>query len=224
MIVNEFGDVGIDGQLTTPTAETVIEINNGCICCKVRGDLIAALGQLVGIGPFVRSRRDRDERARRSGAGHPVVRARRSAARTLRARRHRDGGGRPPLADAARRMTRRASRSRLPMCCCSTRSISWRASGIDLRRDRDPPPQSARPHSSHPRLRGRAREVLDVGRVRSQESARRSIPALLDEHEHEHDDRHRLRRDPLDAAPGRREVNRWLNKLVAATRPRPPAH
>ena len=50
VIVNEFGDVGIDGQLTMPTAETVIEINNGCVCCKVRGDLIAALGQLLTSG------------------------------------------------------------------------------------------------------------------------------------------------------------------------------
>jgi G3E family GTPase len=47
VIVNEFGDVGIDGQLTTSAAETMIEINNGCVCCKVRGDLIAALGQLL---------------------------------------------------------------------------------------------------------------------------------------------------------------------------------
>jgi G3E family GTPase len=47
VIVNEFGDVGIDGQLTTSTAETIIEINNGCICCKVRGDLVAALGELL---------------------------------------------------------------------------------------------------------------------------------------------------------------------------------
>jgi G3E family GTPase len=50
VIVNEFGDVGIDGQLTTSTAETVIEINNGCVCCKVRGDLIAALRDLVASG------------------------------------------------------------------------------------------------------------------------------------------------------------------------------
>ncbi len=50
VIVNEFGDAGIDGQLTLSTAETVIEINNGCICCKVRGDLIAALNQLVESG------------------------------------------------------------------------------------------------------------------------------------------------------------------------------
>ena len=50
VIVNEFGEAGIDGQLTLPTAETVIEINNGCICCKVRGDLITALGDLLASG------------------------------------------------------------------------------------------------------------------------------------------------------------------------------
>src|SRR6201995_5709997 len=50
VIVNEFGEAGIDGQLTLPTAETVIEINNCCICCKVRGDLIAALGDLLASG------------------------------------------------------------------------------------------------------------------------------------------------------------------------------
>jgi G3E family GTPase len=34
VIVNEFGDVGIDGQLTTPTAETVIEINKGAYAAR----------------------------------------------------------------------------------------------------------------------------------------------------------------------------------------------
>jgi G3E family GTPase len=50
VIVNEFGDVGIDGQLMTPTVEKVIEINNGCICCKVRGDLVVALRELLTSG------------------------------------------------------------------------------------------------------------------------------------------------------------------------------
>jgi G3E family GTPase len=50
VIVNEFGEVGIDGQLITPTAETIIELNNGCVCCTVRGDLIAALRRLLGSG------------------------------------------------------------------------------------------------------------------------------------------------------------------------------
>lgn len=50
VIVNEFGEVGIDGQLVTPTAETIIELNNGCVCCTVRGDLIEALGRLLASG------------------------------------------------------------------------------------------------------------------------------------------------------------------------------
>jgi G3E family GTPase len=41
VVVNEFGEVGIDGQLVAPTAETIIELNNGCVCCTVRGDLIS---------------------------------------------------------------------------------------------------------------------------------------------------------------------------------------
>src|SRR5258707_15759333 len=44
VIVNEFGEVGIDGQLVTPTAETIIELNNGCVCCTGRRDEIAAHG------------------------------------------------------------------------------------------------------------------------------------------------------------------------------------
>ncbi|MBP2295483.1 CobW family GTP-binding protein [Azospirillum rugosum] len=59
VIVNEFGELGIDGQLVTATDETVIELNNGCVCCIVRGDLIAALtrlidGDLGGDRPFDR--------------------------------------------------------------------------------------------------------------------------------------------------------------------------
>ena len=45
--MNEFGEVGVDGQLVTPTAETIIELNNGCVCCTVRGDLVEGLGRLV---------------------------------------------------------------------------------------------------------------------------------------------------------------------------------
>jgi len=47
VIVNEFGELGIDGQLVTATSETVIELNNGCVCCVVRGDLIDALTGLA---------------------------------------------------------------------------------------------------------------------------------------------------------------------------------
>ncbi len=47
VIVNEFGEAGIDGQLVISADEDRLEINNGCICCTVRGDLIAALGELL---------------------------------------------------------------------------------------------------------------------------------------------------------------------------------
>lgn len=50
VVINEFGDVGVDGQLVVPTAESVVELNNGCVCCTVRGDLITALAELADSG------------------------------------------------------------------------------------------------------------------------------------------------------------------------------
>lgn len=47
MIVNEFGDVGIDSQLVVDADEEILEMNNGCICCTVRGDLIRIIGNLL---------------------------------------------------------------------------------------------------------------------------------------------------------------------------------
>lgn len=47
VIINEFGDTSIDGQLVIPTREEIIEINSGCICCNVRGDLINILDNLM---------------------------------------------------------------------------------------------------------------------------------------------------------------------------------
>lgn len=46
VIVNEFGDIGIDHQLIHSTEEEIIEMNNGCICCTVRGDLVDILHKL----------------------------------------------------------------------------------------------------------------------------------------------------------------------------------
>jgi G3E family GTPase len=50
VIINEFGEVGVDGQLVAPTAETIVELNNGCVCCTVRGDLIDGLHRLIKTG------------------------------------------------------------------------------------------------------------------------------------------------------------------------------
>jgi G3E family GTPase len=55
VIENEFGEVGIDDALVLDAEEEIFEMNNGCICCTVRGDLIRILGNLM-------KRRDRFDR------------------------------------------------------------------------------------------------------------------------------------------------------------------
>lgn len=47
VIVNEFGEVGIDHQLVIDADEEIFEMNNGCICCTVRGDLIRIIRDLM---------------------------------------------------------------------------------------------------------------------------------------------------------------------------------
>ena len=47
VIVNEFGEIGIDNELIVNADEEVFEMNNGCICCTVRGDLIRIIGNLL---------------------------------------------------------------------------------------------------------------------------------------------------------------------------------
>lgn len=61
VIVNEFGDVGIDGSLIVRVQDNVIELSNGCLCCTVQGDLAVTLQGLlkryyeaVGEKPFAR--------------------------------------------------------------------------------------------------------------------------------------------------------------------------
>ena len=47
VIENEFGEVAVDHQLVISSEEELFEMNNGCICCSVRGDLIRILGRLL---------------------------------------------------------------------------------------------------------------------------------------------------------------------------------
>lgn len=61
VIVNEFGDVGIDGSLVVSSEDNVVELSNGCICCTVRNDLVETLRDLLerrdqasGKAPFER--------------------------------------------------------------------------------------------------------------------------------------------------------------------------
>ena len=73
VVINEFGELGVDNDLVVDTDEEVFEMNNGCICCTVRGDLIRIVGGLM-------KRRDRFDGIiiettgpRESGAGRADV-------------------------------------------------------------------------------------------------------------------------------------------------------
>jgi G3E family GTPase len=47
VIINEFGDVGIDHLLVEKSDENVVELSSGCLCCTIRGDLIDTLTDLL---------------------------------------------------------------------------------------------------------------------------------------------------------------------------------
>src|SRR6201998_3418740 len=47
VVVNEFGEVGIDHHLLISSDQEVIQMNNGCICCTVRGDLLRRFFELA---------------------------------------------------------------------------------------------------------------------------------------------------------------------------------
>src|SRR5277367_4346060 len=46
VVVNEFGEVGLDHQLYTSSNDAVVVLENGCLCCTVRSDLISTMNSL----------------------------------------------------------------------------------------------------------------------------------------------------------------------------------
>ena len=52
IIVNEVGEIGIDGQLVENQKEEIVQMNNGCVCCTVRKDLVKGIQQLLKRGGF----------------------------------------------------------------------------------------------------------------------------------------------------------------------------
>jgi len=52
VIVNEIGKIGIDGQLVENAQEEIVQMNNGCVCCTVRKDLVKSLQSLIRRGGF----------------------------------------------------------------------------------------------------------------------------------------------------------------------------
>src|SRR5580700_12260760 len=47
LIINEIGEIGIDGQLVQAETEDVVEMSNGCICCTIRKDLVKGIQKLL---------------------------------------------------------------------------------------------------------------------------------------------------------------------------------
>ena len=47
VLVNEFGEIGIDNELIIKTAEDMIELNNGCICCTINGELLSTVSKIL---------------------------------------------------------------------------------------------------------------------------------------------------------------------------------
>ena len=47
VLVNEFGEIGIDNELIVKTAEDMIELNNGCICCTINGELLKTVSKIL---------------------------------------------------------------------------------------------------------------------------------------------------------------------------------
>ena len=113
VIENEFGEIGIDQELVINAEEEIFEMNNGCICCTVRGDLIRILGNLM-------QRRDKFDRIliETTGLADPAPVAQtffidEEIAAQAAARRHRH------------RRRRRARR------CCTSTSKPRRGAGAD---------------------------------------------------------------------------------------------
>lgn len=52
VIVNEVGEVGIDGQLVENQQEELVQLSNGCVCCTIRKDLIKGVQKLLARGGF----------------------------------------------------------------------------------------------------------------------------------------------------------------------------
>ena len=52
VIVNEIGEIGIDGQLVENAKDEMVQLNNGCVCCTVRKDLVKGIQRLLQRGGF----------------------------------------------------------------------------------------------------------------------------------------------------------------------------
>ena len=127
VLVNEFGEIGLDHLLVEKLDENTVLLNAGCLCCTVRGDLTRVLREMLP-----RARRDemqpdrhRNHRPGRPGADPGHVDDRPGRRRRLPAGRHRHRGRRGQRRGASRHAgRRRCGRSRSPTASCSAR-LTW---------------------------------------------------------------------------------------------------
>jgi G3E family GTPase len=47
VLVNEFGEIGIDNELIVTTGDDMVELNNGCVCCTINNDLVEAVYKVL---------------------------------------------------------------------------------------------------------------------------------------------------------------------------------
>ena len=52
-LVNDFGEINIDGALVASVADEVVQLTNGCICCSINGDLLSAALRVLALDPPV---------------------------------------------------------------------------------------------------------------------------------------------------------------------------
>jgi len=52
VLVNEFGEIGIDNELIISTDDNMVELNNGCVCCTINEDLVNAVYKILTVKPL----------------------------------------------------------------------------------------------------------------------------------------------------------------------------
>ena len=75
LIVNEFGEIGIDHLLVERSLESTVLLASGCLCCTVRGDLIDTLGDLAAKRDYAVSTRRHNHDGRYCAWNEPARRA-----------------------------------------------------------------------------------------------------------------------------------------------------
>ena len=218
VIENEFGEIGIDHELVIKTEEELFEMNNGCICCTVRGDLIRIIGNLM-------KRRQQFDRILVETTGladpGPVVQtflADDEMQTKLKGRCGGCGGGcEGTSCFTSTTVTRQRNRSPSPTSSSSTNAISLRLNALDALEKR------LRAVNAMARIHRTTNAQIEIGKVLEVggfdlDHAMEVDPHFLEEedehHHHHHDDEIAsvgMERDGHCNGP---KLKKWLSELL----------